>query len=260
MHRRAFWIAGLWLFLWSQPIFAQAQLALYPKPCAEGGFGRDNRFNWSTQFTVTQPIRVTHLCRLWIWPTDPLNGMTIQLWSLKTPGQLLASALVGTNMGTYCLAGLGTPAVLIGTAITPIELAPGDYLIHESVRERGDTRDHWFFSTKNFLTGPGITFVRGHSDYFSNNNGSSHDTLTFGPSFAYELVPMRPRLEIRLVNNQARISWPQSSTPVVLQTASRLSSPVWEDVPIQPLVEGTSYYVDVPLPHDAAFYTLRLAE
>src|SRR5688572_2585246 len=103
-------------------------MAFSPKPCAEGGYGRDNRWNWGTQFKITQPIRITHLCRMLLSPTgDDVTGMTVQLWSLTPSTNLLTSAVMETNVGSFCLS--GGSAVFLGAPITPIVLSAGDYLV-----------------------------------------------------------------------------------------------------------------------------------
>ena len=158
------------------PVAAQSTVAFQPAPCASGGFGLPV-YTFGTHFQVTQPIRVTHLCHLVISPTDPTTPV-VELWTGGAAPTLLASAAIGAqNFGTHCLTGSSNPAVMAGSAIAPIDLMPGDYVVTHSTL-------HWWFQTLGFQSSPEVTFLNAVYAGF-NNYGAS---FVFGPSFVYEPI------------------------------------------------------------------------
>lgn len=78
-------------------------------------------------------------------------------------------------------------------------------------------------------------------------NGNASEPVSFAPSVS---------LGVTLLGNQAVISWPASIAGGVLQTATNLSSMLWQTVTNPVSIQGSSFLVTNQLSHGSAFFRL----
>jgi hypothetical protein len=254
MQRFALVLLGL-LVCGSGSLVGQTRLGIAPAPCAAGGFGVESRYAWGLRFGVTDPVRLTHLCRLQVVPGDHAGGSVVELWRVTATNQFLLSVVVGTNADSFCLTGSTDPAVFLAAPTPPTLLLPGVY----EVREQGDGITRWFFETQAHAEGPGISFLEGIA-FAGSDLVIRSGSAIFGPSFMYEPLPPQPRLAVTREAGQVVLRWPQSPGQFVLQSSTTLlADPVWQDVPTAPLPDGNDWTVSLPAAGALAFYSLRLA-
>ncbi|MCO5050869.1 MAG: hypothetical protein M9920_01005 [Verrucomicrobiae bacterium] len=69
-----------------------------------------------------------------------------------------------------------------------------------------------------------------------------------------------PKLEVNLSTNEIELTWRMENGNPIVQTASQLNIPDWEDLSPQPnmVVDGTDYIARIPLGAGAKYFRLRI--
>jgi hypothetical protein len=155
--------------------------ALALTPSETGGYGHA-LYEYGFSFHVNSPISVTALAYFKNDGESLQNSHVVSLWSNTGPNVPLATAVVDPSDPALIVPYSPHPHFFYYSAITPLLLMPGDYVVAGTPSE-----EDVFFQSNSVVSGPEITFLDGRWGSVVDGRPTGQSLWAmFGGNFLYE--------------------------------------------------------------------------